>query len=133
MRRAVACILSIVVLASTASAGDQPYLFDMLKKPAYRAAWDALLTGEKDVPPWLAKYAKTLNGPSGPGQMVRIRDSDYQLNDVCKTHDCGNNYFIVLFAPSGQRAWGLLRINGDTQRFFGNPDEEKKRVMSETD
>jgi len=37
---------------------DDEYLFDALKKPAYRKAWTAMLSGEKNIPGWLIAFGK---------------------------------------------------------------------------
>jgi len=105
------------------------YLFDLLAKPTYRKAWNTLFLGEEDVDDWLAQYSKTKNGPAGVGKMVAVGDAQYQVNTVCKTHECGDNQFYVLFSPNGDRAWGLLLIDRERERFFGNPDEEKKNAL----
>lgn len=107
----------------------EPYLFELLTKPAYAKSWKKLLTGEKNIPPWLAQYAKTKDGPSTPGKAIQLDKGNYQIGTVCKTHDCGANQFFVLFAPDGTQAWGILLINRETERFFGNPDDEKKAAL----
>jgi hypothetical protein len=106
----------------------EPYLFEMLRQPKYLKAWNALFVGEVNVEYWLIKYSKTKNGPASPGVAVALDGKMYQINAVCKPHDCGDNQFFVLFAPEGTKAWGLL-LRRDAERFFGNPDEEKKKAL----
>jgi hypothetical protein len=120
--------VSVVSIASRAAAADE-YLFDLLAEPEYYKSWNTLIRGEKNVDTWLAKYAKTKNGPATPGETIKLGSGSYQLNTVCKTHDCGNNIFYVLFAPNGTTAWGLLLKDGTDERFFGNPDEERKTAL----
>ncbi len=93
--------------AAHAADPDGPYLFDLLKKPAYLAAWKAMLAGEQ-VPAWVSQYAKTFDGPSTPSITVQVGGLAYTLGYVCKAHDCGDNQLHVLFAPAGKQAWGLL-------------------------
>lgn len=107
----------------------EPYLFDLLAKLNYREAWDALFLGEQDVDEWLAQYAETTDGPSSPGTTIKLSGSSYQICNVCKTGDCGDNMFYVLFAQDGSKAWGLLLRDGNVERFFGDPDEEKKNAL----
>ena len=64
IRRLVLAVLLLAAPAANALDKD-PYLFDMLKEPAYLAAWKAMLAGEH-VPSWVASYAKTFDGPSNP-------------------------------------------------------------------
>jgi hypothetical protein len=115
-----------VTLPARAATGE--YLFDTLKKPAYRASWDALFRGKR-VPSWLARYSRTKNGPATPGKTVTLRGVAYQASFVCKAHDCADNRFAVLFAPRGRKAWGLLLTHDTTQRFFGNPSPEMRAAL----
>lgn len=120
--------VSLLSISSRSDASDQ-YLFDILSKPAYHKSWSTMIRGERNVDTWLAKYAKTKDGPATPGETIKLGSNSYQLNTVCKTHDCGNNKFYVLFAPNGTKAWGLLLKNETDERFYGNPDNEKKTVL----
>jgi len=128
-----ATLLSFVIATAMAIASSgvfaEPYLFDLLAKPTYYKSWNKLLAGEKDVDLWLAKYAKSKDGPATPGKETKLGEVSYLISTVCKTHDCGDNQFFVLFAPNGTQAWGLLLINRKTERFFGNPDDEKKKAL----
>ena len=60
-------MLALFVLCSALAAqgGEGPYLFDLLKKPSYLAAWKGMLAGES-VPGWVSHYAKTFDGPATP-------------------------------------------------------------------
>jgi hypothetical protein len=118
-------LVLLLLLASTPSfaAGEPegPYLFDLLKQQSYLAAWKAMLKGET-VPPWVAGYAKTFDGPSAPAKYVPVGGESYTLGWVCKTHDCGDNQLYVLFSPDGKTAWGLLITGGDQRKWLGHPD-----------
>ncbi len=113
--------------SGAAFAGD--YLSDVLARPGYLKSWNALLRAEKQLDPWLAQYARTRNGPTAPGVAVTLGGTRFQIHNVCKAHDCGDNRFFVLFAPDGARAWGLLLSKDRDERFFGNPDEVKKEAL----
>lgn len=126
--RAVLLIGCAMAVTSRLAAAET-YLFDVLDKPRYKKSWDALLGEEKHLAPWLARYAKTRNGPTTPGTTITLGGARYQVHAVCKAHDCGDNMFHVLFAPGGARAWGLLLKDEKDERFFGNPDEEKKNAL----
>jgi len=129
----LAVLLTVSAFAvSVEQAFADSYLFDVLVKPAYQQSWNALFRGEKDVDSWLTLYAKTKDGPTSPGDTVQLGGILYQMNDVCKTHDCGDNHFYVLFAPNGAKAWGLLLKNGKNERYFGKPDDEKKNALRAT-
>ena len=107
----------------------QAYLYDLLAKPSYSKSWNALFLDEKNVDAWLAKYSKTQDGPAMPGKQLKLGGASYQINSVCKTHDCDRNMFYVLYAPNGAKAWGLLLKEGKSERFFGKPDEEQKNAL----
>lgn len=128
-------IIFLLLLASASfiskSAVADEYLFDLLSKPEYSKSWNVLIRNEKNVDAWLAKYNKTKDGPTSPAKILTLTDGSYKLGNVCKTHDCGDNEFYVLFSPNGATAWGLLVTNVTTKRFFGNPDNEKKTALHE--
>lgn len=115
--------------AARGQAAEAPYLYDLLAKPAYAKSWKALFKGEKKVDAWLAAYAKTQDGPATPGKPVKLDGKNHMVNMVCKTHDCDTNQFYVLFNADGTAAWGLLVKGKGNERFFGNPDELKKKVL----
>ncbi|MEQ1515834.1 MAG: Ivy family c-type lysozyme inhibitor [Usitatibacteraceae bacterium] len=120
----------IAVLSTTVFAED--YLYDVLAKPAYGKSWNALFRGEKKVDPWLAKYFKTKDGPATPGSAVKLGGTQCQVYFVCKTHDCDRNRFLVMFAPNGSAAWGVLLKDGEggkQERFFGAPDQAKRDAL----
>jgi hypothetical protein len=127
----LALFASITSAMATSASVDasEPYLFDLLSKPSYQKSWNELFKGEKNVDGWLAKYAKTKDGPATPRRFVQSDGITYEVSTVCKTHDCGNNIFFVLFAPNGSKAWGLLLKNRTDERFFGNPDENNKQLL----
>jgi hypothetical protein len=129
MRTSLALVLLsfFSTMGAFAFAPGEEYLFDTLKRPAYRASWDAMFKGEKSVPSWLANFAKTYNGPTSPCKALNIDGVEYKVHSVCKAHDCGANMFIVFFAPDGRQAWGALFTS--SQRFFGHPDQKKKDAL----
>lgn len=112
-----------------AKPAEPPYLYDLLAKPAYAKSWKALFKDEKKVDAWLAAYAKTQDGPATPGKPLKLEGKNYMVNMVCKTHDCDTNQFYVLFNQDGSAAWGLLVKGKGNERFFGKPDEEKKKAL----
>lgn len=114
-------VLALLFCAAPAfAAEDGPYLFDLLKKPAYLAAWNGMLKGET-VPGWVKNYSRTFDGPSSPSKTVSVGGQPHTLAWVCKAHDCGDNQLYVLFAPDAAQAWGLLKTAGP-QKWLGAPD-----------
>ncbi len=119
--RVVVALALVCCLGAAAWAGEEAYLFHVLKKPVYRAAWEAMFKGEKDVPAWLAEWADKSAGPTSPCRAAVVNEVEFMVHSVCKAHECGDNLFIVFFAPGGKQAWGVL--TAERERFFGKPDE----------
>ena len=128
-RRLAGLAAALLLAASALAAPAGEYLFDVLKKPAYLSAWNALFAGEKDVDAWLAAYAKTKDGPATPAETVPVGGVKHQVNFVCKAHDCGDNRFTVIFAPGGTKAWGLLLRKDRKERFFGDPGDAARTAL----
>src|SRR5215467_15921489 len=107
-------MLALFVLCSApalaAQGGEGPYLFELLKKPSYLAAWKGMLAGES-VPGWVSHYAKTFDGLATPSKSVAVGSETYTLAWVCKAHDCGDNQLNVLFRREAN-ALGFLATVG---------------------
>jgi hypothetical protein len=127
MRRTIVIYLGLL-LAWPAMAQEGAYLFDLLKQQPYLASWNAMLSHEH-VEPWLSRYAKSKDGPVSPAKPIRLDGETYLLTTVCKTHDCGDNMFYVLFAPRGTQAWGLLMTNQSNEKWIGNPSSPIRAVL----
>lgn len=125
----VAFFIGTATAMTSSSAFAEAYLFELLTRSDYNKSWHALFLGEQHVDEWLTQYAKTKDGPATPGKTMKLGGASYQMNSVCKTHDCGDNIFYVLYAPNGSKAWGLLLKNGKNERFFGKPDQEKRNAL----
>lgn len=108
---------------------EEGYLFEVLENPVYRKTWDRLIATQQNIDDWLADYSKTRNGPATPANKVQLDGEDYQLNFVCKAHDCGDNHFVVLFNADGTQAWGVLRRTHQEDLFFGAPDAARIELL----
>ena len=129
MRNILASMLisSLALFAASASAADGDYLFDVIKKPSYRQAWNAMLANT-GAPQWLIVFGRSGNGVTTPSTSLTIDGARYELGHVCKPHDCGDNQFQVMFTPGGGKAWGLLQENGKF-RFFGDPSNAQREAL----
>jgi hypothetical protein len=127
MRDALAIYLGLF-LVSPAVAQEGAYLFDLLKQQPYLESWNAMLSHER-VEPWLSRYAKSKDGPASPSKSINLDGEAYLLTNVCKTHDCGDNMFYVVFAPHGTHAWGLLLTNQSNEKWVGNPSGRIRDVL----
>ena len=87
---------------------DDEYLFDALKKPAYRKAWTAMLSGEKNIPGWLIAFGKGGPGVAGPLKTITVEGRKMQASNVCKPHDCAGNELHIFFSLDASSAIGSL-------------------------
>ncbi|NTV60656.1 MAG: lysozyme inhibitor [Chlorobiaceae bacterium] len=100
-------------------------MFDLVKKPTYKKAWEGMFRHEKGVPVWLVR----VEGPATPVEQVKANGVTYQHTSVCKAHDCASNMFHVIFSADGRKAWGLLLVNETNERFFGAPDARMQVLL----
>jgi hypothetical protein len=115
-------VLLLVFAASAFATDDKgPLLAELMKQKGYVYAWDGMLSGETP-PPWVAGYAKSLDGPPVPTIPVPLDGETYTLGFVCKANDCEDNQLYVLFAPEQRDAWGLL-VSGGGITWLRRPNE----------
>lgn len=134
-RRHVAIAMSAAALGVLFSprpspAQTAPYLFDLLKRPAFRNSFDALFANERNVAEWIIVFQKTGNGVCGPSKRVQAGGAVYLAADVCKPRDCGDNHLQVLFSENGSRATALLR-SPQGQRWFGTPGPQERALLQQ--
>jgi hypothetical protein len=98
------------------------YLYDQLRKPAYKTAFNALFGGQYNIEPWLKGYLKSGNGVDTPNEVRVVGGKTYEFYHICQPHNCPGNVIYVFFEPGGARAWALFTKDDGTSRFFGNPD-----------
>ena len=125
--RALCLALAPLLLPAAASAAEQPSLFDLLKQPAYRGAWDTMFQGKQPAP-WIVTFGRTGNGVTSPSTPVTVEGEYDVLAWVCKPHDCGDNQLFVIFAPDARQAWALA-AEGARQRWYGDPDEAVRDAL----
>ena len=109
----------------------EKYLFGTLENPKYLSLWNALFENEENVDGWLSDYSTSWDGPSGSGDNVIIDGSEYLIRDVCKAHNCGNNFFVVAFAADGSEALGLLKRIKYVRDFDFNQNKFVSKTVRE--
>ncbi|MDB5532862.1 MAG: inhibitor of vertebrate lysozyme precursor [Hyphomicrobiales bacterium] len=127
IRLSVLCLFNVLICGG-AFAADGDYLFDTLKKPAYRKAWNVMLAGEKNIPAWLTIFSKTYNGVASPVKAVSVGGKAYLSGYVCKPHDCAENALQVFFSENAASAVALIRQDGKA-RYLGGPDAAIKAAL----
>ena len=105
-----------------------PYLFHLMKKPAYRRAWSDMTKGET-VPLWISKFGVSYNATGAPTTEVPVEGEPHTLAWICEPQNCGDNEIYVLFAPEGRQAWALLVSDGTKQQWLGNPNDVVKAAI----
>jgi Inhibitor of vertebrate lysozyme (Ivy) len=134
MRGAALILLALGALASAQpqparAAGELPYLYEQLKKPAYKASLMTILKGQKSLPPWIGIFLKTMNGVANPGTPLVIDGQPAELYTVCQPHSCDGNVLYVIYAPGGARAWGLVTQDGRAVAVLGNPSDGQRKAL----
>ena len=128
---ALTALLALAPLSS-APAADLPYLFDQLKKPAYRKPLEALLgTRGFAVPFWLKTFMRNYNGVAAPGEIVRADGQPFEFYSVCQPHNCSDNALYVLYAPGGGKAWALVMKDGAALAYLGEPGPALRKVLGD--
>ncbi|OHX14882.1 lysozyme inhibitor [Chromobacterium sphagni] len=134
-------LLFPLLSAPPARAGDTAtaVFAELPAQPAYHAAWQTMLAGEKKVPRWLSQARAT----SAPYHPVRIKDKDYLAGEMCKPHDCSASRFYGMFGADKRQAWGLLVTVADAPdamehparhahyRWFGKPSAKLKAYLND--
>jgi len=129
MRAILLLAFTVVTLlgAPPAMAQDGPYLPDLMKQPAYLAAWKTMVAGEK-LPAWVNTFTKTQNAVAAPVKTIPVAGQAYTLGWICEPHNCGGNEVYALFAPNARQAWALLIVD-EKQEWLGKPDEAVKAAI----
>lgn len=130
MKRSFIGFLALVATLGPVSAQQGIYLYDALKKPAYKASWDGMLRGQR-VDRWLARYSRAFDGPTVMLKEVSTGDGPRELGFVCKRHECGDNRFFVLFGNGGRRAVGVLAREGAPLRYLGAPTAAERTALDQ--
>jgi len=125
-RLSALCLISVLI-GGSAFAADE-YLFDTLKKPAYRKVWNAMLAKEKNIPHWLTVFSRNYDAPATPVQTVTVDGKAYLSGYVCMPHNCPDNALAVMFGEKAASVTAVLVENGK-QRYFGKPGEAMRAAL----
>ena len=106
------------------------YLFDLLKKPAYRRVWRSQI-----VPPTPQSdryWIKDADGPTVPEGAVTVDGKRYIATTMCQPHNCISNSIYILL--NKQRAVVLHVERNGTQeilatRYYGKPTDAEKAAL----
>jgi len=117
-------------LMSQTAAGEEQYLFDVMKSSTFRHAWTEMISGAKGLPPWIAQITGKGNYVASPGTQTTIDGRTYRLFHACKAHNCADSKIEVAFSADGGRAFGMLVDDGKPPRWFGMPDAAMQAALT---
>lgn len=108
-----------------------PYLFDVIKKPAYAQASRSLLDHAGKLPSWTRDVltGNQVSYNSGPAMPAVVNGITYEMFTVCvKEYSCTATHLAIMFAQNGTQAWGLLVHEGAVS-YLGAPSDAQLDVM----
>jgi len=109
-----------------------PYLFDLLQRSDFAAAFQAL-SGARELPDWTHQ-----GGTSTPAQKVTLDGKTLLTASGCKPHDCPSERIVLLYDEQSHAMWGVFaRRQGeapvdvsdgsnDQLSWLGAPDDKVK-------
>jgi hypothetical protein len=115
---------------AAALAQELPYLYDVMTKPTYKRSLNAIVAGQP-VETWVRNVLSGEGGLATPGKVMSAGQANYELYDACQPHNCGGNFFYVLFAPGGSQAWAVITKDDRIMRYYGAPNATQKRLLSD--
>ncbi|RJF54456.1 inhibitor of vertebrate lysozyme family protein [Serratia inhibens] len=110
---------------------------DVIQQPGYQTSWQNMVKGQARLPGWARKGV----GTSTPAQSLSWKGQNYLVGNLCKPHDCANNFLIVAFKEDKSQVWGVRvevankpeAIDHPKQyakyQWLGKPDEDMKALL----
>jgi hypothetical protein len=123
-------VAAAFLLSSSVAFADPAYLSDVMKEPAYRKAYAAMLSGASHLPSWLKQITGREDYVGTPETSATVAGISYRLFHACEAHDCMGHELEVMFSPDGAQAYGLLVDGNKPQRWFGAPDAAQQAALS---
>jgi len=105
---------------------EDAYFFTLIEQKPYRRAWDAMMKGARRDAFWMPDPDRVT---ASPNLVTHLDGREYKIGRICKPHDCGNNQFLVLFAPDARQAWGMRVTRQTDVRWFGDPGPLQKDIL----
>lgn len=121
--------------ADVEPASKGPYLFDLMQRPDFNAAFGAL-AGAKDLPEWTRQ-----GGTSTPAQTVTVDGKTLLAAAGCKPHDCPSERIVLLYDEKTHAMWGVFArrqgeaptdvsdSSNDQLAWLGEPDDKLKDAL----
>jgi Inhibitor of vertebrate lysozyme (Ivy) len=125
----VIAALTMSVVCSPAMAVQpwmlEPWLSDVVKKPAYARALKKLFNQTPNLPSWTREALNPKSAMIGtPLLHVNIDGVAYEMFKGCMPYNGDVSELVLLFAPNGTQAWGALVDKGPVS-YLGAPSDEQ--------
>ena len=102
----------------------EPWLSDVVKKPAYARALKKLFDQTPNLPSWTREALNPTGTMMGtPLLHVDIDGVAYEMFKGCMPYNCDVSELVPIFAPNGTQAWGALADKGPVS-YLGAPSDE---------
>jgi hypothetical protein len=123
-------LIGQVALSSAAHAeSPEIYIWDVLKRPNYVAAYRRMMSGETRVPEWVATTNQLARSVTTTAGTVRVVDGNREeVFSMCKAHECDSTGFVIFFSQYGDVAKSVLRVK-EGLRFFGYPTPDERAAL----
>ena len=129
MQRQFCCGLVMMSVVWSPALAAEPYLSDMIKKPAYARTLKSLLDHAGNLPSWTGEILKLKGNYVGDvATHVAIGGTTYEIFFTCQPHNCDDAELAVMFAPNGTQAWGVLFQEGAIS-YLGAPSEAQQAAL----
>jgi hypothetical protein len=129
MRRQFRWALVMIYAVCSPAIAAEPYLSDMIKKPAYAQTLRSLLDHAGNLPSWTREVLKPKGGyVESPVAHAAIDGTTYDVFFSCEQQNCDVAQLAVMFAPSGTRAWAALLKDGSIS-YLGAPSDAQQAVL----
>lgn len=137
-KRLLGALVATLLGFSTGSFAEQIITAsDLIQQPGYQTSWKNMVKGQAQLPGWARKGI----GTSTPAETVAWQGQSYQIGNICKPHDCANNFMIVAFKADKSQAWGVrVEVPNKPQaidhpkkyakyQWLGKPDDQMKALL----
>ncbi|WP_024514550.1 Ivy family c-type lysozyme inhibitor [Bradyrhizobium sp. Tv2a-2] len=121
--------LVVMYVACSPAIAAEPYLSNMIKKPAYAQTLKSLLDHAGNLPSWTQEVLKPKGARvESTAIHAAINGTVYDVFFSCEPHNCNAAALVVMFAPNGTQAWGALLKEG-TISYLGTPSDAQQAVL----
>lgn len=126
-------LASLALFAALPAASAQqplPGLDDLLKRPAFKEAWDRVFRRERNIDRWVHVFGGGGEGTVQPTRAIARDGVGYLVGVVCRPQACEDNRLFVLFREDGSQAWARW-VGKDLALTYGQPTAAMRDLLTE--